>query len=131
VVENLTERGPRLRHGFRSRLAESDAVSLARSVKNETLLVPIGDEVVTGHGVPAETAIDIQSGILSVLAQINTSGIGLRQTADPVRWMANAVLADCGKVRVSLSRQPHLPRSASAPAAAARTRATLVLPRNV
>ena len=138
VDENVAEAGSALGHGLRSLLAKADAMALTCSFQNYTVGVAVSDEVVAGHSVPAETAIDIQPESLSRFGKINTSSVRLCEMTDPMRWMAKAVIADCGEIRIAVTRQPHFLRSASASATAASkhccdgmvTRATRPTPRS-
>jgi len=70
VDENVAEAGSALGHGLRSLLAKADAMALTSSFQNYTVGVAVSGEVVAGHGIPAETAIDVEAGSLSTLMQI-------------------------------------------------------------
>jgi hypothetical protein len=59
VGQNLPEIRARFSHGFRSGLAESDAVPFARSFQNDLIALGLHDEVITGNRAPAEAAINL------------------------------------------------------------------------
>ena len=100
MIQYLAERGPRLGHGFRSLLTQADAMTLARTFQKHTLRIVVGREVVAGHRVPPEAAIDIKTRSFSPFAQIR--GFSRRQVARPTRGITPAVIASHGKIRIRL-----------------------------
>jgi len=61
VAEDLLEAAAVFGHGFCAALTEADAVSLAGTFEDHLVALPVRSEIVAGHGVPAETAVDGES----------------------------------------------------------------------
>ena len=97
--ENLLIARALLRHGFRSRLAETDAVSPSYAGYGYVTLVVVDDEIVAGNGIPSKAPIDGKTVVL--VGRAERRCVGVRQATRPTIGVREAELAGDRVIRIA------------------------------
>jgi hypothetical protein len=118
VVKNRAKVGTTFRHVSRAALAETEAMSLADTMKRGFPAVFLGREIIARNGIPAESSSDRKTPVFPMEAEQRR--IFARDFAGPSNWIVVAKITEHGKIGIAGLRQVYLLGRARAAATTSR-----------